>query len=561
MYKRQVDGDCSGGNPKLLEIYADGIVDFSLYSVENQINENTTWGNTLNLSAFGTVTDDFVYITTTGSLAMGSNGEPSSIASDFPSLDIANIISSGSININGDDRIRIILNSTGATIDQYGIENIDGSGENWEYADSYAKRLDGTVPDGNFAEINWMIPGAGVLNDLGVCQEGADTFETLIGGIGTYSTTPSTTPIISVSGTITELDYLEGNGPSSEDFFTISGINLTQDITITAPVNFEISLSTATGFGSTAVITPTMGTINNVEVFVRLASGLPSNFYTGDITIISDTVPDQIVTVSGEVLPVITCANIGDIIITEVMQNPSAAGNDPNGEYFELYNTTSDPIDIANWVIKDDNQSGETHIIASSVIIPALGYVAIGNEKVPNGGIVLDYTYENDISLGNTIDGIIIECNATIIDQVIWDNGTTFPNPNGASMELSIESLNSSANDIGTNWAEAITQFGDGDLGTPGSQNDNSNTLSISSFNEQSKRFIISPNPANTGFITVTTTSNSIIEINIFNILGKQLVSETMDNNSINISHLSPGIYIVQLDQNNASITQKLVIE
>ena len=37
------DGDCTGGTPKVVEIYADGTVDFSQYTMQNQTNSNSTW--------------------------------------------------------------------------------------------------------------------------------------------------------------------------------------------------------------------------------------------------------------------------------------------------------------------------------------------------------------------------------------------------------------------------------------------------------------------------------------------------------------------------------------
>ncbi|WP_299242555.1 T9SS type A sorting domain-containing protein [uncultured Aquimarina sp.] len=660
-----VDGDCSGGNPKLLEIYADGMVDFSLYSLENQINAGTTWGNTQDLSGLGTVTDGFVYITTTGSAT--------SITSEFPSLATANIITSNTINLNGDDRVRIILNSSGATVDQYGVDGTDGTGATWEYADSYAKRVDGTGPDAGFIEVNWTIPGVRTLNNLGTCQGGTDTFETLIGGIGTYTTTVSTTPSINVGGAVSGLNYFEANGPSNEGTFTVSALNLTADLTVTAPMNFEVSLTTGTGFGSSVAITPNMGTIatttifvrlaagltsnsymgdatasstgaadqtvalsgtvspadpqftitgfigdfsyfegagpsaedsfnveglfltnditvtapmnfevslttgtgfgssvsitpttgtvNSTEIFVRMVSGLTVNSYTGDITVSSTGVAmDETIGLSGTVSPVATCANVGDIIITEVMQNPAAAGNDPNGEYFELYNTTGSPIDIQSWIIKDETSTTEIHVIASSIVVPAMGYVLLANEATPNGGITPDYTYDV-ISLGNSTDGLIIECSSTIIDQVIWDNGATFPDPTGASMELSINDLNSTANDDGANWAEAITAFGSGDLGTPGAANDNASTLSVDSFDEPTNNFAISPNPTNTGFVNITTKSNTTVSVSIFDMLGKQVISKTLNDTRLNVSDLNTGIYIVKLDQNGTSVTKKLVIK
>ena len=70
------DGDCSGGTPKVVEVFADGTVDFSLYSLEIQSNGNTTWGSAQNLGEFGIVTNEFAYI-------YGSSGEESFI-SEYP---------------------------------------------------------------------------------------------------------------------------------------------------------------------------------------------------------------------------------------------------------------------------------------------------------------------------------------------------------------------------------------------------------------------------------------------------------------------------------------------
>jgi hypothetical protein len=250
-----------------------------------------------------------------------------------------------------------------------------------------------------------------------------------------------------------------------------------------------------------------------------------------------------------------TCSNPGDIIITEVMQNPSINA-DPNGEYFEVYNTTGSPIDMSGWIIKDDLTAAESHTIVS-LIVPANGYAVIGNAAVPNGGVTMDYTYGNDISLGNGTDGLIIECSSTTIDQVIWDNGATFPDPSGASMELSTTAFNSTDNDLGSNWGTAVTPFGDGDLGTPGGPNDF--TLSVSQFETTS--FSVYPNPTSIGYVTITSSNNSDMSVAVFDILGKQVLNNTVVNNRLNVSNLNAGVYIMKISQNGASVTKKLVIK
>lgn len=251
----------------------------------------------------------------------------------------------------------------------------------------------------------------------------------------------------------------------------------------------------------------------------------------------------------------ITCANPGDIIITEIMQNPAAVA-DTSGEWFEIYNTTSAPIDMQGWIIKDEATVGEEHTI-STLIVPANSYVVLGlnSDIATNGGVTVDYQYDT-VSLGNSTDGIIIECSATIIDQVVWDNGATFPDPSGASMELDTNFYNATSNDDGANWGTSTISYGDGDLGTPGT----ANTLSLDN-NITQANFSIYPNPVNTGYVNIKTTSNEAVNVTVFDLLGKKVITKTLSNNKLNVSSLKSGVYLLNIEQNGASTTKKLVIE
>jgi hypothetical protein len=51
------------------------------------------------------------------------------------------------------------------------------------------------------------------------------------------------------------------------------------------------------------------------------------------------------------------------------------------------------------------------------------------------------------------------------------------------------------------------------------------------------------------------------MNVAVFDILGKQVKNEILTNNTLNVSSLKSGIYIVKITQNNASITKKLVIK
>ena len=116
-------------------------------------------------------------------------------------------------------------------------------------------------------------------------------------------TAPSSDPSISIVGSISSLDYYENNGPSPEESFTVSGSSLTSNIIVSAPTNFEVSLTTGSGFSNTVNITQTAGSVDPTTVYTRLTSGLSSNTYSGDITASSTGASDSILSVEGIVSP------------------------------------------------------------------------------------------------------------------------------------------------------------------------------------------------------------------------------------------------------------------
>ncbi len=162
----------------------------------------------------------------------------------------------------------------------------------------------------------------------------------------------------------------------------------------------------------------------------------------------------------------------GGIIITEFMQNPDAA-NDSNGEWFELYNAGDEDVDLGGWTVRDDGN--DAFVIQGPLVIPAGGYLVFTEEGDPaaNGGIDSDYDYAG-MNLGNTDDEIVlVNLAGDEVAAVRYDNGDTFPDGNGASAQFdaNVEPTAANAAD-GANWCEAVTPYGDGDLGTPGAPND-----------------------------------------------------------------------------------------
>ena len=70
----------------------------------------------------------------------------------------------------------------------------------------------------------------------------------------------------------------------------------------------------------------------------------------------------------------------------------------------------------------------------------------------------------------------------------------------------------------------------------------------------------IYPNPVVNGKVFISTALNLTKEINIYDVLGKKIMSETLMGKELNISNLTPGVYILMITENNFSATRKLVI-
>ena len=112
-------------------------------------------------------------------------------------------------------------------------------------------------------------------------------------------------PVISVSPlTLTGFTYIEGSGPSAEQSFTVSGLNLSSDITIAEATHFEISLTSGDDFNAQSSITlaPVGGNVEETTIYVRMKTGLTVGTYADeDIVVACSGLEDIEVTCSGSV--------------------------------------------------------------------------------------------------------------------------------------------------------------------------------------------------------------------------------------------------------------------
>ncbi len=131
---------------------------------------------------------------------------------------------------------------------------------------------------------------------------GGDITNSSTGGntqnVAVSGTATAPPPIMSITGTpLTAFSSTPGN-PSDEQNYTVEGSNLTDDISITAPTDFEVSTTSGSGFGSSVVLTESGGSVSSTPIYVRFNRATEGTS-SGDITNSSAGVATQNVAVNG----------------------------------------------------------------------------------------------------------------------------------------------------------------------------------------------------------------------------------------------------------------------
>jgi Secretion system C-terminal sorting domain len=68
------------------------------------------------------------------------------------------------------------------------------------------------------------------------------------------------------------------------------------------------------------------------------------------------------------------------------------------------------------------------------------------------------------------------------------------------------------------------------------------------------------PNPVSNGKVYISSKNDLDKNIIIFDVLGKKVLQTTMTSKELNISNLSPGVYIIKIDEEQATATRKLIV-
>jgi lamin tail-like protein/type IX secretion system substrate protein len=267
----------NNADARFIELYNNGVssVDFtegSGWKINKYTNGSATVSTTLNLT--GTITAGGFYVIAYNVLA----GTFASVYGQ--SADQLDAVSNGVAGSNGDDTIELV-NGSGTVVDFYGVQpHADLSSSVWEYEDGRAERANGATTGKNPpVDADWNTWSDGSGGDVVETQDAPGDFDpgAWIGAAASPTITLSTTSLSNFS-------YVLGNGPSAEQSFTAEGSDLTADISLVPPTNYEISTGTGGSFSATnpITLTHTAGTVASTTIYVRLKAGLSVGTYSSE---------------------------------------------------------------------------------------------------------------------------------------------------------------------------------------------------------------------------------------------------------------------------------------
>ena len=118
------------------------------------------------------------------------------------------------------------------------------------------------------------------------------------------SITVNASPTITPTGTLAAVGTTYGTASASPTSFTVSGGNLTGDLSVTVPNGFEVSSDNTNYSDGPLALTATGGTVSSTTIYVRLAAKTGAGSYSGNVTISGGGATTQdVATVSSTVAP------------------------------------------------------------------------------------------------------------------------------------------------------------------------------------------------------------------------------------------------------------------
>lgn len=374
---------------------------------------------------------------------------------------------------------------------------------------------------------------------------------------------------------------------------------LTSSVNISLAVNnFNVANGTGNGHikytvnGGTAIMK-----YDTTPIAIPVTSG---NSYTVAIELVNNSnqslSPAVGVTLTFSVASFITVANLA-ALRADVITNGA-------GRYYQL---SSNPVvtytrtarnqkyiqDTSGGILIDDNTTapgvittsvnvgdaisglrGQSVLFSGLLQITPVANVTVassGNTVTPQVVTIAELNNASAITAG-TYESELVQINGVTFDTTtanfpLSTDAATNINLTIGSDVLTFRTAFSEANYMGTakptsatNIIALVGRFNTIAQVTSRSTSDLNVPLSSSSF-DNINGLTMYPNPLSGNTLFLTSTANAAMSVQIFDLLGKEVLKATVVNNAVNVAKLTAGVYVVKITEEGKTATRKLVIQ
>jgi len=241
--------------------------------------------------------------------------------------------------------------------------------------------------------------------------------------------TVSGSPTINATGSVGALSTTYGTA-SAPASFTVSGGNLTGNLSVAAPAGFEVSTAAGSGYGASLTLTATAGAVANTPVYVRLAAATGAGTSSGNVTVsgggaTSETVAIPASTVAPKALTITGLSGVSreyDGSNVATLSGTPAYNGLENGETFSVSGTASATFaDKTVGTAKAITVTGYTDPSANYTVSQPTGLSADVTAKALTVADAAVTTKPYDTNANATITGTIT---GVIAPDVVTFNGT-----------------------------------------------------------------------------------------------------------------------------------------
>lgn len=255
------------------------------------------------------------------------------------------------------------------------------------------------------------------------------------------------------------------------------------------------------------------------------------------------------------------------IVINEVFGGGGGSGATLKNDFVELINNGNSTVTLSGAFLQYGSATSTTAITASNIqalpdIILNPGQIFLIQEASGTGGTVNlptpDFAPATTLNFGQSAGKLFLTSNNTsvaaagqsnIIDSVSWGTGAVWSETSPAPATSVTTSISRASGGVDTNNNSV-----DFTAGTPTPTNSSGQTLAVG---EISKSKI---NLVKNTIVKDVVTFGAKANVQVVNLNGQVLKSTSVDNgDSLDISSLSKGVYIIKGEVNGESVAQKII--